>query len=64
MFKYILQKDTKKLTPLLEAAFCPYLLCISGLCNMLLDLIRSQRRKVAQVFHGCWFIALDLVSLS
>jgi len=64
MFKYILEKDTKELAPLLEAAFCPYLLSFPGLCNMLLDLIRSQCREIAQVFHGCWFVALDLVGLS
>ena len=43
MFKYILEKDTKELAPLLEAAFCPYLLSFPGLCNMLLDLISRRR---------------------
>jgi hypothetical protein len=41
MFKYILEKDTKELAPLLEAAFCPYLLSFPGLFNMLLDLINE-----------------------
>jgi hypothetical protein len=42
MFKYILEKDSKKLAPLLEAAFCPYLLSFPGLSNMFLDLITQR----------------------
>jgi hypothetical protein len=49
MFKYILEKDTKKLAPLLEAALCPYLLCLPGLCDMLLDLIRQKIHDKAQM---------------
>jgi hypothetical protein len=44
MFKYILQKDPEKLSPLFEAAFRPYLLCFTSLCDMLLDLM-SQKNK-------------------
>jgi hypothetical protein len=44
VFKYILQKDPEKLSPLFEAAFWPYLLCFTGLGNMLPDLM-SQKKK-------------------
>jgi hypothetical protein len=49
MFKYILEKDTKKLAPLLEAALRPHRLCLPGLCDMLIDLIRQKIHDKAQM---------------
>jgi hypothetical protein len=49
VFKYILEKDTKKLTPLLEAALCPHLLCFPGLCDMLLHLIKVKCKTTCHI---------------